>query len=116
MSYAKRRIEEQLDRAAAEAVRPSPRTFYWYLSFVARDPERFLGGCVVESSSGANSVGLATATTAAWGHGVNPGGSVRGTCLGPVGETDLAGFEPNRLYSRAEIEALGGARDWELDQ
>ena len=77
-----------------------PSRYFW-LSFAG--DKGFLGATIIESSD------IKQAIKKAWKLGVNPGGEVKSLELPHPHEADLLPFVPNRLYSKAEIEALGGA-------
>jgi hypothetical protein len=85
-------------------------TYYW-LSFVddARpEGDRFLGGCLVEASSSEEAV------VEAWQQQCNPGGEVAMVEITPPYEANVAKFQLNHLYSKAEIVAMNEYRT--LDQ
>lgn len=79
-------------------------TYYW-LSFVddARPKgQRFLGGCLVEATSGSKAV------MEAWKQKCNPGGEV--AIVKITSKANVAKFQLNHLYSRAEMVASGEYR------
>jgi hypothetical protein len=85
-------------------------TYYW-LSFVDNDRpqgQRFLGGCLVEATSAQDAV------LEAWAQQCNPGGEVAMVEITPEYEANIAKFQLNHLYSKAEIAAMGEYRS--LDQ
>jgi hypothetical protein len=85
-------------------------TYYW-LSFVddARpEGDRFLGGCLVQASSPKEAV------VEAWHQQCNPGGEAAIVEITPPYETNIAKFQLNHLYGKAEIVAMNEYRT--LDQ
>ncbi len=74
--------------------------FFW-LSFA--DDSGFLGAAIVEAPN------IIAAIQKAWELKINPGGEVKSLELPGATEDKLLPFVPNYLYSKAEIQALGGA-------
>jgi hypothetical protein len=85
-------------------------TYYW-LSFVDNDrPEgdRFIGGCMVEEASEWQALTITHVL------GINPGGEVAIVAIDAAHEPGmLEKFQINRLYSKAEIQAMGEYRTME---
>lgn len=77
-------------------------TYYW-LSFVddaLPKGQRFLGGCLVQAGSATAALIKAHAMK------INPGGEVAIVEITDRYEPNVARFQLNHLYSRAEIEAM----------
>ncbi len=88
------------------------RPVIWWLSF-ARTGGEFLGGLFAKVDvRGSDAQVLGAILHECWQRRVNPGGEVRAAKLVPDFELP-EGWETWKLYSKAEIEALGGARRWE---
>ena len=82
----------------------------WWLSFA--DAAGFRGACCVEAAGDEPheiDASFRAAITKANELGINPGGEVKGAALGGATPAALAegGLELNRLYSKAELEAIG---------
>ncbi len=78
---------------------------FWWLSFAS--DSGFLGATIVKGAY------FTEAVQEAQRLGVNPGGEVQGMPLAKAKtEADLLPFVPNKLYSKAEIDAIDKAVKW----
>ena len=78
---------------------------YWWLSFA--DAEGFRGACLVLATD------FMDAHRQTIRLGLNPGGEVQGIALDKAKEPkDLLPFVPDKLYSKADIDAIDKAVKW----
>lgn len=77
-----------------------PMKNWWWMSFA--DESGHLGAAIVAGNS------FMEAHSESWRHGVNPGGELQSMDLGMRTLDALKPYEPNRLYTKAEMEELDG--------
>jgi len=73
---------------------------YQFMSFIDRRASKYLGACVVKAKD------ITEGINQAYKKGINPGGEVAAFGL-TEDHFQSQGLELNRLYSKAEMDALG---------